>query len=132
MALGREYPREIKVSFREWMEMADTLVIIRSFTDIEYIDIKCPSCKLTGFWVKEDAKIKCLCGHEYLLCGCGEVLTEEKVSPMDRECCRECYKDFADANRMCPECGKDLVDDPEQKGYMHCELGCIDPVRFDG
>lgn len=131
MALRKEWPQEITIPFAEWKKTNDTLVIIRSFTDAEYIDIKCPGCGLMGYWFKDEegAKISCICGHhEYALCACGEALTDEKKSPFESNWCISCRKDWAHGEKLCPECERDLEDDPHHKGYLHCPGGCIDPI----
>lgn len=136
MALPKEWPPErINISFKEWQQQSETLLTIRSFAGVDdsYNDIKCPGCGL-NMWVpdEENTKINCLaCHHEYALCECGEVLTDDKKSPFEPIWCISCRKKWAHDNKLCPECEKELTYIDEigwAKNMLHCADGCIDPI----
>lgn len=134
MALLKEetQPLHIAISLKEWQEMSGTMSIIRKFSgvDDQYNDIKCPGCGL-HMWIpnEENTKINCLaCHHEFALCQCGEVLTEDKKSQNDTAMCVECWQDYCHTEKLCVECGKELIDDPLNKNNLACPVLCADPI----
>lgn len=137
MALPLNELQHIEISLKEWQEMNRTINTIRTFAGVEkkYNHLKCPSCGLEpGMWIpdEDNTKINCLaCHHEYALCDCGEVLTEEKKSPFEPTWCVICREDWAHDNKLCPKCEKELTFVDEigwAKGMLYCENGCIDPI----
>lgn len=131
MALAKE-PEYIKIPLEEYKRITLDLYTIRHHKHVEskYSHIKCPdaTCGLNWWAHIEDSNvIRCVaCDHEYNVCSCGVVMTEEEANRSgDPQMCKECRVEFCKDNNMCTECEKDLEE--YKPNWWHCKNGCIDP-----